>query len=77
MIEPGSGCVKTIPERSPNTNNSNNFCNVTTSGAANNNNANNSNGVCFGFRNTSTDRQSRLMLKSISLRKDSLVPALG
>ena len=31
--------------RSPNYNNSNNFCNVNTNGNANNNNANNSNGV--------------------------------
>jgi len=32
-------------ERSPNYNNSNNFCNVNTNGNANNNNASNSNGV--------------------------------
>ena len=37
-------------ERSPNSGNSNNFCNVNNNGNANNNNANNSNGVAFGFR---------------------------
>lgn len=36
-------------ERSPNYNNSNNFCNVNTNGNANNNNANNSNGVAPDF----------------------------
>lgn len=36
-------------ERSPNSGNSNNFCNVNSNGNANNNNANNSNGVAFGF----------------------------
>lgn len=35
--------------RSPNSGNSNNFCNVNSDGTANNNNANNSNGVCAGF----------------------------
>lgn len=35
--------------RSPNANNSNNFCAVNTDGSINNNNASNSNGVCFGF----------------------------
>ncbi|WP_443089718.1 hypothetical protein [[Clostridium] scindens] len=38
-------------ERSPNSGNTNNFCNVNSSGNANNNNANNSNGVSFGFCN--------------------------
>ena len=36
-------------ERSPNYNNSNNFCNVNTNGNANNNNARNSNGVAPDF----------------------------
>ncbi|WP_366915104.1 DUF6273 domain-containing protein [uncultured Eubacterium sp.] len=36
-------------ERSPNSGNSNNFCNVNSNGNANNNNASNSNGVAFGF----------------------------
>ena len=36
-------------ERSPNYNNSNNFCNVNNNGNANNNNANNSNGVAPDF----------------------------
>lgn len=38
-------------ERSPNSGNSNNFCNVNSDGSANNNNnnANNNNGVAFGF----------------------------
>ncbi|MFY0426619.1 hypothetical protein [Vescimonas sanitatis] len=40
--------------RSPNASNSNNFCNVNTSGAANNNNASNSLGVAPGFRAPST-----------------------
>lgn len=38
-------------ERSPNYNNSNNFCNVNTNGNANNNNARNSNGVAPDFVN--------------------------
>ena len=38
-------------ERSPNYNNTNNFCNVNTNGNANNNNANNSNGVAPDFTN--------------------------
>lgn len=38
-------------ERSPNCNNSNNFCNVNTNGNANNNNARNSNGVAPDFVN--------------------------
>ena len=37
--------------RSPNYNNSNNFCNVNTDGSANNNNANNSYAVLAGFCN--------------------------
>lgn len=40
-------------ERSPNGNNSNNFCNVNSNGNTNNNNANNSRGVCFGFHKES------------------------
>ena len=36
-------------ERSPNCNNSNNFCNVNTNGNANNNNARNSNGLAPDF----------------------------
>lgn len=36
-------------ERSPNYNNSNNFCNVNTNGNANNNNARNSNGLAPDF----------------------------
>ena len=36
-------------ERSPNYNNTNNFCNVNTNGNANNNNANNSYGVAPDF----------------------------
>lgn len=40
-------------ERSPNGNNSNNFCNVNSNGNANNNNADNSRGVCFGFHKES------------------------
>lgn len=37
-------------ERSPNGNNSSNFCNVNSSGSANNNNASNGNGVApFGY----------------------------
>lgn len=36
-------------ERSPNSNNSNNFCNVNTNGNANNNNASNSNGLAPDF----------------------------
>ena len=40
--------------RSPNASNSNNFCNVNTSGTANNNNASNSLGVAPGFRAPST-----------------------
>ena len=36
--------------RSVNASNSNNFCNVNTSGSANNNNANNSNGFAPGFK---------------------------
>ncbi len=36
-------------ERSPNTGNSTNFCNVTTAGAVNNNNASNANGIALGF----------------------------
>ena len=39
-------------ERSPNYNNSNNFCNVNTDGSANNNNAYNSNGFAPGFKKT-------------------------
>ena len=39
---------------SPNASNSNNFCNVNTSGTANNNNASNSLGVAPGFRAPST-----------------------
>jgi len=39
-------------ERSPNSSNSTNFCNVNTNGNANNNNASNSNGVSFGFCGT-------------------------
>ena len=35
--------------RSPNYNNSNNFCNVNADGSANNNNANNSYAVVAGF----------------------------
>lgn len=38
-------------ERSPNYNNSNNFCNVNTNGNANNNNARNSNGLAPDFVN--------------------------
>ena len=38
-------------ERSPNGNNTTNFCNVNSDGSANNNNASNSNGVAVGFRN--------------------------
>lgn len=37
-------------ERSPNSGNTNNFCNVNTNGNANNNNANNSNGVAPDFK---------------------------
>ena len=40
--------------RSPNTGNSNNFCNVNSSGAANNNNASNSNGVACGLCDSPT-----------------------
>lgn len=39
-------------ERSPYSGNSNNFCNVNTDGSANNNNANNSNGVSPDFKQT-------------------------
>lgn len=39
-------------ERSPNSDNSNNFCNVNTNGSANNNNANYSNGVSPDFKRT-------------------------
>lgn len=35
--------------RSPNASNSNNFCYVNNNGNVNNNNADNSYGVCFGF----------------------------
>lgn len=38
-------------ERSPNSGNTNNFCNVNNNGNANNNNASNSNGVSFGLCN--------------------------
>ena len=41
-------------ERSPNSGNTNNFCNVNSNGNANNNNANNTNGVCFGLRERET-----------------------
>lgn len=44
-----SGSANWWWERSPNSGNSNNFCNVNSNGNANNNNANNSNGVAFGF----------------------------
>lgn len=44
-----SGSSNNWWERSPNSGNSNNFCNVNSNGNANNNNANNSNGVAFGF----------------------------
>lgn len=54
------GCISANPlgstanwwERSPNANNSNNFCNVNTNGNANNNNANNSLGVAPDFITT-------------------------
>ena len=39
-------------ERSPNSGNTNNFCNVNSNGNANNNNASNSNGVSFGLCNS-------------------------
>ena len=52
------GCFFALPcstanwwERSPNYNNSNNFCNVNTNGNANNNNARNSNGLAPDFVN--------------------------
>ena len=44
-----SGSAYAWWERSPNSGNSNNFCNVNSNGNANNNNASNSNGVAFGF----------------------------
>lgn len=41
--------------RSPNSSNTNNFCNVNNNGTANNNNANNSNGLApFGYLNERT-----------------------
>ena len=45
----GSGSANNWWLRSPNSGNSNNFCNVNSDGSANYNNASNSNGVCFGF----------------------------
>ena len=38
-------------ERSPNSGNTNNFCNVNNNGTATHNNASNSNGVSFGLCN--------------------------
>lgn len=63
-------------ERSPNGSNSTNFCIVNSNGNANNNNnASNSNGVSFGLRNNK-DRQSSSRVKSVSLRKENLFPAV-
>lgn len=45
----GSGSAGWWWERSPRGSNSNYFCYVNSSGNANDNNANNANGVCFGF----------------------------
>lgn len=61
-------------ERSPNGSNSAGFCIVDSNGNANNN-ASNSNGVSFGLRNNK-DRQSSPRVKSVSLRKENLFPAV-
>ena len=45
----GSGDANTWWERSPSTSITTSFCNVNSSGDANNNNASTSRGVCFGF----------------------------
>ena len=65
--------------RSPNTNNANNYWNVTAAGANNNNNANNAYGVCFGFgeRRISTSgvqvRQSNTYsVKSVPSSKENV-----
>lgn len=66
-------------ERSPNSGNSNNFCNVNTNGSANNNNANNANGVAFGFCALSPGdvvRQNNPLGRNQYLtQKESLFPA--
>lgn len=62
-------------ERSPNGSNSTNFCNVNSDGNANYYYASDSFGVSFGLRNNK-DRQSSSRVKSVSLRKENLFPAV-
>lgn len=62
-------------ERSPDGSNSSDFCGVNSYGYAYNNDASNSYGVSFGLRNNK-DRQSSSRVKSVSLRKENLFPAV-
>ncbi len=63
-------------ERSPNYNNSNNFCNVNTNGNANNNNARNSNGLApdFATRNGKVTYSSLNESEPRPLRKEKYFP---
>lgn len=63
-------------ERSPNYNNSNNFCNVNTNGNANNNNARNSNGLApdFATRNGKVTYRSLNESEPRPLRKEKYFP---
>lgn len=66
-------------ERSPNSGNSNNFCNVNTSGSANNNNANWSNGVAPDFNKlwVAQSTQGNMTLLKGAILPEEYIPKLA
>ena len=73
-LGPGLGSTANWWVRSPNYNNSNNFCNVNTNGNANNNNANNSLGVAPDFVSQKWSRSNIVAMRTTTFTKGEMLP---